>query len=175
MVKTQIYLYINQYCAAVLLNPFSSWASSNETDKKVANIVAKTFGIDAHNHIDVPLNLAELPGPNIDLFGEMNKSGLSAIVMTFAVDYQKLNNEGEAYHRFLNGLTAMDKVLESNSMKRALNLADLKVAKKAKTPVVVQSVGGGHFLEGKTERLGIAYKRGLRHLGLLHIIKIFLQ
>ena len=33
---------------------------------------------------------------------------------------------------------------------------------------MIQSVEGGHFLEGHIERLVEAYKRGLRHLGLLH-------
>lgn len=154
--------------AFVLINPLSSWTFANNLEDEVAKIVARTFGIDTHNHIDVPLNLAELPGPKLDLMGEIKKSGLSGIVMTFAVDYQKLTREGEAYERFLNGLTAMDNVLESNAMKRALNLADLQAAKKSKKPIVIQSVEGGHFLEGKIERLEVAYKRGLRHLGLLH-------
>ncbi|MCD9853176.1 membrane dipeptidase [Epilithonimonas sp. JDS] len=154
--------------AFVLINPFSSWTFENNSEDEVAKIVARTFGIDTHNHIDVPLNQEELPGPKLDLMGEIKKSGLSGIVMTFAVDYQKLTREGEAYERFLNGLTAMDNVLESNAIKRALNLADLKAAKKSKKPIVIQSVEGGHFLEGKIERLEVAYERGLRHLGLLH-------
>lgn len=154
--------------AFVFVNPFSSWTTFSSEDDKIAKIVSKTFGIDTHNHVDVPLILSELPAPKLDLRGEIKKSGLSGIVMTFAVDYQKLTKEGEAYERFLNGITAMDQVLENNSMKRALNLADLDTAKKAKTPIVIQSVEGGHFLEGKIERLEIAYSRGLRHLGLLH-------
>ena len=154
--------------AAVLSAPFMSRAMGYEIDPKVAAIVAKTIGIDTHNHIDVPLNAAELPGPKVDLAGEMKTSGLVAICATFAVDYQKLNNAGEAYERFLNGLTAMDAILESNGMTRALTLADLEAAHKAKKPTVVQSVEGAHFLEGKIERLEAAYKRGLRHLCLLH-------
>ncbi|KGO86088.1 peptidase M19 [Flavobacterium rivuli WB 3.3-2 = DSM 21788] len=151
----------------IVLNPSIGWAF-DRNDPKVAAIVAKTMGIDAHNHIDVPLNTAELPGPKIDLLGEMKKSGLSAITTAFAVDYQKLKNPGEAYERFINGLTATDKVLEDNNMKRALNLTDLKTAKKSNVPTVIQSVEGGHFLEGKIERLEVAYNRGLRHLTLLH-------
>ena len=152
--------------AVIMLNPLMSWAVNE--DDRVAKIAAKTMGIDTHNHIDVPLNAAELPGPAVDLFAEMKKSGLSAICMTFAVDYQKLTKPGEAYDRFLNGLNSMDEVLKSNNMKRALNLADIKAAHQTKRPIVIQSVEGGHFLEGKIERLGIAYNRGLRHLGLLH-------
>ena len=153
--------------AIIVLNPSIGWAF-DRNDPKVAAIVAKTMGIDAHNHIDVPLNTAELPGPKIDLLGEMKKSGLSAITTAFAVDYQKLKNPGEAYERFINGLTATDKVLEDNNMKRALNLTDLKTAKKSNVPTIIQSVEGGHFLEGKIERLEVAYNRGLRHLTLLH-------
>jgi len=153
--------------AAIMLNPLATWAI-DEIDPRVAAIVAATIGIDTHNHIDVPLITAEVPGPDIDLAGEMKKSGLSAICMTFALDYQKLTNPGEAYERFLNGLAAMDQQLKNNGMKRALNLADLRKAHEQHQPIVIQSIEGGHFLEGKLDRLGIAYDRGLRHLGLLH-------
>ncbi|MFI5156050.1 MAG: dipeptidase [Chitinophagales bacterium] len=149
------------------MNPLSS-RTGDQVDPRVDAIVAKTIGIDTHNHIDVPLNAKELPGPAIDMAAELKKSGLSAICMTFAVDYQQLHNPGEAYDRFMNGLDAMDKVLESNNMERALNLADLRSAHDKHKPTVVQSVEGGHFLEGHLDRLAIAYGRGLRQLGLLH-------
>ncbi|MDO7874247.1 membrane dipeptidase [Hymenobacter sp. ASUV-10] len=153
--------------AALLLNPFSAWAI-DEVDPRVAALVASTMGVDTHNHVDVPLAKAELPGPALDLRGELKKSGLAAICMTFAVDYQELKNPGDAYERFLNGLTALDQQLKSNKLKRALNLADLQAAHQKRQPSVIQSVEGGHFLEGKLERLQVAYDRGLRHLGLLH-------
>lgn len=148
---------------AMLLSPFAAWAIE-DIDPRIAKIVAGTIGIDTHNHIDVPLVTAEVPGPKIDLTGEMKRSGLSAICMTFAVDYQK----GDPYQRFINGLTSMDEALKLNGMKRALNLADLKLAHKKGQPTVIQAVEGGHFLEGKLERLEEAYKRGLRVLTLLH-------
>jgi len=151
----------------ITLNPLFSWGAV-EIDPRVASIVARTIGIDTHNHIDVPLHAGELNGPNVDLSGEIKKSGLSAICMTFAVDYQQLRNPGEAYERFINGLNAMDIVLESNHMKRSMNLADLHTAYDNHIPTVIQSVEGAHFLEGHLDRLGVAYSRGLRHLGLLH-------
>ena len=43
-----------------------------------------------------------------------------------------------------------------------------KAAQKKHKPIVIQSVEGCHFLEGHLERVEEAYKRGLRHLGLLH-------
>ena len=153
--------------AALLLNPLAAWAI-DEVDPRVAALVASTMGIDTHNHVDVPLAKADVPGPDLDIAGELKKSGLSAICMTFAVDYQELKNPGDAYERFLNGLTAMDNQLKRNGLKRALNLTDLQAAHQKHQPTAIQSVEGGHFLEGKLERLKVAYDRGLRHLGLLH-------
>ena len=153
--------------AAIMLNPLSSWAIG-ELDPRVVAIVAATIGIDTHNHIDVPLTAADVPGPDIDLAGEMKRSGLSAICMTFAIDYQKLTNPGDAYDRFKNGLASMDRQLKRNHMQRALNITDLRAAHKKKQPIVIQSVEGAHFLEGKLDRVAEAYALGLRHLGLLH-------
>jgi membrane dipeptidase len=153
--------------AGLMLGP---WAARAEQalDARVAGIVAATIGIDSHNHVDVPLAGAQLPAPDLDLAGELKRSGLSAISMTFAVDYQQLRNPGDAYERFQNGLTAMDQQLARNGMRRALNLADLRAAREHGQPTVIQSVEGGHFLEGRVERLVGAYQRGLRHLTLLH-------
>lgn len=142
----------------------SRWAWADELDPRVAGIVAKTIGIDTHNHIDLPMTTDELPGPDIDLRGEMKRSGLSVVCATFATDYQ----QGDAYARFMTALGATDKQLERNGMKRALNAADVRAAHAKRQPIVIQSVEGGHFLQGKVERVAEAYGRGLRHLGLLH-------
>jgi len=149
--------------AAILLRPRLGWAA-DITDPRVADIVAKTIGIDTHNHIDVPLTAAEMPGPNIDLASEMKRSSLSAICMTFATDYQP----GDAYDRFLRGLASMDRQLERNAMKRSLTPDDIRNAHKNGQPTVIQAVEGGHFLEGHLERVEEAHGRGLRHFGLLH-------
>jgi membrane dipeptidase len=149
--------------AAMIVRSRSGWAA-DMTDPQVEDIVAKTIGIDTHNHIDVPLTAAEMPGPNIDLAGEMKRSGLSAICMTFATDYQA----GDAYNRFLKGLASMDRQLEYNSMRRSLTPDDIRNAHKNRQPTVVQAIEGGHFLEGHLERVEEAYGRGLRHFGLLH-------
>jgi len=149
--------------ATILLRPRLGW-ETDITDPRVADIAAKTIGIDTHNHIDVPLTAAEMPGPNIDLASEMQRSGLSAICMTFATDYQP----GDAYDRFLRGLASMDRQLERNAMKRSLTPDDIRNAHKNGQPTVIQAVEGGHFLEGHLERVEEAYGRGLRHFGLLH-------
>ncbi len=149
--------------AGTMLHPRLGRAA-DATDPRVADIVATTIGIDTHNHVDVPLTDAEMPGPDIDLSGEMKRSGLSAICMTFATDYQ----QGDAYDRFLKGLASMDRQLERNGIKRSLTVADLRTAHKNRQPTVIQAIEGGHFLQGKIERVKEAYGRGLRHFGLLH-------
>jgi membrane dipeptidase len=153
--------------ASVLLNPLSCWAGT-ALDPRVTSIIAKCIGVDTHNHIDIPFGIGHVSGEKIELAAEIKTSGLSAICMTFQVDRPALTKEGEAYERFIFSLDEMDRILRDNQMKRALNLSDLKQARKAGKSVVIQSVEGGHFLEGKIERLETAYKRGLRHLGLLH-------
>jgi membrane dipeptidase len=147
--------------------PINDNQSSKEIDPRVAKLVAKTMAIDTHNHVDVRIN-PDQPMPKYDLSADFKKSGLLAIVMTFAVDYQKLQNEGDGYNRFIAGLDAADKLLKEYDLQRAMNLSDLKAAFKKKKPTIIQSVEGGHFLEGKIERLKFAYDRGLRVLGLLH-------
>ena len=140
-----------------------AWAAE-AIHPRVAGIVASTIGIDRHNHIDVPLTTAEMPGPDIDLSGEIKRSGLSAICMTFATDYQP----GDAYDRFLKGIAAMDRQVERNQIKRPLTATDVRTAHTNHQPTVIQAVEGAHFLEGHLERVEEAYRRGLRHFGLLH-------
>jgi microsomal dipeptidase-like Zn-dependent dipeptidase len=149
---------------AIMLRPRLGWAVADTLDPRVAGIVDSTIGIDTHNHIDVPLTATEMPGTYIDLAGEMKKSGLSAICMTFATDYQ----QGDAYERFLNGMAAMDRQLQYNGMKRSLTPADVNMAHKNHQPTAIQAIEGGHFLQGNLERVEEAYGRGLRHFGLLH-------
>jgi membrane dipeptidase len=153
--------------AGLASTSFSAWAD-DEPDPKVAALVADTIGIDTHNHIDVPNTAADVPGPDLDLAGEMKRSGLSAICATFAVDYQKLGEPGVAYDRFLNSLASLDAQLARNHIQRSLNLKDVESAHAQKRAAVIQAVEGGHFLEGKLDRLGAAHQRGLRVLGLLH-------
>ncbi len=152
---------------SVLMNSKLCFGNENQIDPKIAEIVAKAMAIDTHNHVDVRI-YPDQPLPKYDLLADFKKSGLAAIVMTFAVDYQKLQNEGDGYNRFSAGLDATDNLLKEFDLKRALNLSDLKTTFKKKKPALIQSVEGGHFLEGKIERLKPAYDRGLRVLGLLH-------
>ena len=138
--------------AGLMVHARPSWAS-NTIDASMTDIVAKTIGIDTHNHIDVPLSTAEMPGPDIDLKGEIKRSGLSATCMTFATDYQA----GDAYERFKIGLASTDRQLELNGLKRSLTSAHIRASHSAGQPAVIQAIEGGHFLDGHLERVEEAY------------------
>jgi membrane dipeptidase len=71
--------------------------AAETSQPRTVDIVAKTIGIDTHNHIDVPMTPADMPGPDIELAGEMTRSGLSAICMTFATDYRAGNPSNRAH------------------------------------------------------------------------------
>lgn len=118
--------------------------------------------------MDVPFNSEEFKEQKYDLATEIKSSGLTAICMTFCVDRPKLNKEREAYDRFIMSLDEMDEMLKANNLTRALNYSDLKRTRKENKQIVIQSVEGGHFIEGNLERIQTAYNRGLRHLGLMH-------
>jgi membrane dipeptidase len=164
VISRRAFLAKSSMVAGAAIAQGSRFAWADDIDPRVADIVAKTVGIDTHNHIDLPLATADMPGPDIDLRGDMKRSGLSAICATFATDYQP----GNSYERFRNGLAGMDRQLKRNHMKRSLTPADIRAAHKSSQPTVVQAVEGGHFLEGKIERVEEAYGLGLRLLGMVH-------
>jgi membrane dipeptidase len=58
--------------------------------------------------------------------------------------------------------------LERNSVKRSLTPDDVRTAHTNSQLTVIQAIEGGHFLQGHLERVEEAYRRGLRHFGLLH-------
>ena len=54
-------------------------------------------------------------------------------------------------------------------MHRALTLKDLQAAHDHGQPTIVQTVEGAQFIEGHLDRVEEVYKRGVRHLQLLHM------
>ena len=143
--------------AAMVLRTCRTQAA-DDVDPRVAELVASTIGVDTHNHVDVPMTSAEVPGPNLDIAGELKRSGLSAICATFAVDRQNIGGPGVAYDRFQNAMKSMDAQLARNHMKRALNFKDLQAAHDNHQPVIVQA---------GTDRLKVTHPDRLKvtHLG----------
>ena len=139
---------------------------------RVVQIVAKTIAVDMHSHVQIPFakDPAEArPDPDQDLAGEMKHSGFSAVCQTYGLDTFDADLKTGDYYRYqLQAFAFEDRLLARNRMRRALTMKDLQTAHDRKQPIIVQSVEGAQFLDGRIERLEEAYKRGLRHLQPLH-------
>ena len=161
---------------AILLSPLTSRsARPTGVDPGIAQIASqiasRTIAVDMHSHVQIPYEKnpedARLD-PDIDLLGEMKRSGFSAICQTYALDTAGNAETHEYYKYYLQALAFEDRLLKRNHMRRALSFKDLQVAHDQRQPVIIQSVEGAQFIEGRLERVEEAYKRGLRHLQLVH-------
>jgi len=154
---------------AILLTPCQLRPA--ELDPRVVQIVSRTIAVDLHSHVQIPFvkdPAVAKPDPDIDLAGEMKRSGFSAVCQTYNLDAVGSAEAGD-YHRYqLQALAFEDRLLARNHMRRALSLKDLQFAHGQRQPIIVQSVEGAQFIEGRPERVEEAYQRGLRHLQLVH-------
>ena len=166
--------------AAMLLGPACLNAAADGVDPRVAQVMSRTIGIDMHNHVypagtephpqqGQPQRPDEQPqAPGLFIAEELRRSGLTAVCASFVLDFAQNDKPGDARDNFLDWLTAIDAQLAKGHMRRALNLKDLQSAHDHGRPTIVQTVEGSHFIEGHLERVEEVYKRGLRHLQLLH-------
>ena len=165
---------------AMLLGPAWLNAAADEVDPRVAKVISGTIGIDMHNHVH-PAGTESHPqqGPpprqeeqqqtgGLSMTEEIKKSRLTAVCASYELDFAQNTKPGDAQDNFLRWLTAIDAQLEKDHIHRALNLKDLQAAHDHGQPTIVQSVEGAMFIEGRLERVEEAYKRGVRHLQLLH-------
>jgi len=164
---------------AMLLGPAGLKAAADEVDPRVAQVLSQSIGIDMHNHVH-PAGTESRPQgpprgqepqpqtPALSMAEEIKKAGLNAICASYELDFAPNNKPGDAHDNFLLWLTAIDRELEKDHMRRALNVKDLQTAHDQGRPTIVQSVEGSMFIEGRLERVEEVYKRGVRHLQLLH-------
>lgn len=152
---------------AALLSPRQLLA--DDIDPRITEVVSKTILVDMHNHVFSPStqNPAEAR-PDLDLFGAMKQSGLTAICQTYNVDGLRDAKPGDYYKYHLQTLDVQDRLLATNKMRRAISFKDLQDAHKQGQPIIIQDAEGAQFLDGHLERIEEAYKRGLRLLQLVH-------
>jgi membrane dipeptidase len=164
---------------AMLLGASRLNAAADGVDPRVAQIVSRTIGIDMHNHV-YPAGTEPHPhsqpgradeqqqAPDLFIAEELKLSGLTAVCASFVLDFAQNDKPGDARDNFLRWLTAIDTQLAKGHMHRALNLTDLQDAHHHGRPTIVQTVEGAQFIEGHLDRVEEVYKRGVRHLQLLH-------
>ena len=155
------------FSLCLLLTTNTAMVAQSNHERAVA-LLPHVFKMDTHSHVDVPMTADKWPGDRVNLVGAMKKADMDGIGMTFAVDYITLKNKGQAFDRFLKAVSAQDSILHWNGISLTLNGKELKKNIKKNKPVVIQSVEGGHFLEGNVSRLKMAYDKGLRVFCLLH-------
>jgi len=169
---------------ATLIGPAWWNPSAEGVDPRFAQVFSKTIGIDLHNHVypagtephlqhgpqDSPPQhpQEQQQGPELVIAEELKQSGLTAVCASFVLDFAHNEKPGDARANLLHWLDAIDVQLEKGHILRALNLRDLQAAHDHGRPTIVQSVEGAHFIEGHLDRVDEVYKRGLRHLQLLH-------
>jgi membrane dipeptidase len=174
-------------CSSLLIDSATWNANAQAIDPRVAQVLSKTIGVDMHNHV-YPAGTEPHPqrgpqgggtqagspppdqqqGPELSLVDELKQSGLTAVCASFVLDFAHNEKPGDARTNLLHWLDAVDVQLEKGHIRRALTLNDLQAAREQHHPVIVQSVEGSHFIEGHLDRVDEVYKRGLRHLQLLH-------
>jgi membrane dipeptidase len=163
---------------AMMVGPWLK-AAADGVDPRVAQVMSKTIGIDMHNHVypagtephphgQPPRPEEQQQAPELFIGEELKQSGLTAVCASYVLDFAQNDKPGDARDNFLRWLTAIDAQLEKDHMHRALDLKDLQTAHDQGQPTIVQSVEGSHFIEGHLDRVGEVYKRGVRHLQLLH-------
>jgi membrane dipeptidase len=162
---------------AALLGPTWLQAASETVDPRLAPVKRTTIAIDMHNHIfsgaaglGAPTSQTPGPeaGPPLLLSEQIKLAGLTAAVAGYKIPFDPNAKPGETNEKLLSYLTTMDNLLEKEHMSRALTVNDLEAAHRRGQPTIVQAIEGAQFLEGHLERIEVAYKRGLRHLQLLH-------
>jgi membrane dipeptidase len=168
-------------CAS-LLEPAWLAAAKGGVDPRVAEVVSGTISIDMHNHV-YPAGISQsrqggggifgqqtqqAQGPELSLADEMNRAGLTAVCAAYELDFTPINKPGDARDNYIRWITALDRQLEREHLARAYSLKDLRNAHQSRRPTIIHAIEGAQFIEGNLERIEEVYKRGLRHLQLLH-------
>jgi membrane dipeptidase len=170
---------------AMLLGPAGFAAVADGIEPRLAKVMSGIIGIDMHNHVypagtephpqhgpqeGPPPRQEEHPQtPDLSMSEEIKRSGLTAVCASFVLDFAQNDKPGDARDNYLRWLTAIDRQLEKEHIRRALNLKDLRSAHDRGQPTIVQSIEGAQFIEGHLDRVEEVYKRGVRHLQLLHM------
>ena len=160
---------------AASMAPDSLFAA-DDLDPRVSSILTKYAGVDMHNHAPIAILGTGAADPKndpiIDITGEQKRSGFAALVYTYPIDNlrdrQPPPGAAEYYNAHIQALNQIDRILERQKIRRVLNLKQLEAAHTQGQPAIIQAAEGAQFIEGRLERVEEAYRRGLRHLQLVH-------
>jgi membrane dipeptidase len=149
-----------------------------ELDPRVPGVLAGAISVDMHSHA---AGAGFARAPKFDLADHMRHGRMSAVCLCHSADGPVIRRPpggrirqyrdpepGELYQFTRQRLAFMDALLGPDGMTRVLTPADLETAKAAGRPALIGTIEGCHFMEGRLERVGEVYRRGIRQLQIVH-------
>lgn len=150
-------------------------------DPEIAALVESAIGIDMHSHA---AGASGRPQPAYDLAERIRVGRMTAVCLCHPGDAPVIKREpdnrirtvrqpmpGELWSFTQRRLKWFDDLVTAQELRRALRRGDLDAAHRDKAPAIVQTIEGCQFLEGKLERMGEVFRRGVRHLQLVHFFR----
>jgi membrane dipeptidase len=158
-----------------------SGAQVRAADPEIAALVDSAIGIDMHSHA---AGASGRPQPAYDLAERIRVGRMTAVCLCHPGDAPVIKREsdnrirtvrqpmpGELWSFTQRRLKWFDDLVTAQELRRALRRGDLDAAHRDKAPAIVQTIEGCQFLEGKLERMGEVFRRGVRHLQLVHFFR----
>jgi membrane dipeptidase len=156
-------------------------AAPDATASPVQAVLRDYISVDVHSHGGATGVTSRGAQPNGDLARGMRAGGMATVCLADVPDGPLLGRRpngslgvtrdaapGELYQFHLDRLSWIDELVAKQGVRRALTVADLKAAHAAGQPAIVEDIEGLDFLEKKLERLEESYRRGVRHMQLVH-------
>ena len=153
---------------------------AREPDGETARLLDDVIGIDMHSHA---AGATGRRTPAYDLAERMRAGRMTAVCLQHSSDGPVTQRDaqnrvrvirepqpGELWQFTQSRLAWFDSLVHSQGLRRALRRGDIEAAHRDRAPVIVQAIEGCQFMEGRLEHLGDVYRRGVRHLQLVHFM-----
>jgi membrane dipeptidase len=151
------------------------------TDPEIAALVDGVIGVDMHSHA---AGAGGRPRPTYNLAERLRAGRMTAVCLCHSSDAPVIQRQpdnrirtvrqpepGELWRFTQRRLKWFDELATEQGLRRALRPGDLETAHRDKAPIIVQAIEGCQFLEGKLGRIGEVYRRGVRHLQMVHFFR----
>jgi membrane dipeptidase len=151
-----------------------------ESDPAAARLLDSVIGVDIHSHV---AGATGRRTPAYDLAARMRSGRMTAVCLQHSSDSPVLQRDGQnrvrvtresmsgELWRFTEArLDWIDSLVRAQGLRRALKRGDLEAAHRDREPAIVQAIEGCQFIEGKPERIAEVFRRGVRHLQLVHFM-----
>src|SRR4030095_16505379 len=150
-------------------------------DPEIAALVDSIIAVDMHSHA---AGAGGGPKPTSDLAERMRTGRMTAVCLDYSSDLPVIRRErddrirtvrqpepGELWRHTQRRLAWFDALVKDQGLRRVLRPGNLEAAHRERAPAIVQAIEGCQFLEGKLERVAEVYRRGVRHLQLVHFFR----